>query len=497
MSAIIRALATAAVIPLVGSAAALESATPAPRPDSHRRPNIIYILCDDLGIGDLGCYGQTKIRTPNIDRLAAEGMRFTRHYSGSAVCAPSRCTLMTGLHTGHAFVRDNSEVPNGDGQLPIPAGSVTVAKLLQQNGYATAIIGKWGLGNPASDGAPLKQGFDHSFGPNCQRVAHSYYPAYTWCDDKKIPINQGCAVSVAGGRRIAQDADPNDPASYRSFLGKDYVPDLLEKDAIEWIKSNKDRPFFLYYPTPVPHAALQVPEDSVAEYQDKFDDQPYLGSRGYVPCRYPRASYAAMITRTDRSIGRIMQTVKELGLDDNTVIMFCSDNGASVEGGVDPAYFKSSLDLRDLKGALYEGGIRAPFLARWPGKIKAGTTSDQLSAMWDFLPTACALARIQAPANCDGISLLPTLLAAPDQAKNRSLYWEFRNKRAIVTADGCKGIMFHPSLKFELYNLKDDPSEKKNVAADHPELVAKLRKMMDESHADSAVFPLAGITHQK
>ncbi len=497
MSAIIKILVLAAVIPLAGYAGGQESLISAPRPDSLRQPNIIYILCDDLGIGDLGCYGQTKIRTPNIDQLAAEGMRFTRHYCGSAVCAPSRCTLMTGLHTGHAFVRDNFEVPNADGQLPLPAGTITVAKLLQQNGYATAIIGKWGLGNPDSDGAPLKQGFDHSFGPNCQRVAHSYYPAYTWCDDKIIPLNQGCSVSTDGRVRIAPNDDSNNPASYRQFIGKDYVPDLLEKDAIHWIKANKDKPFFLYYPTPVPHAALQVPEDSVAEYKDKLDDKPYLGNRGYVPCRYPRATYAAMITRMDRSIGRILQTVKELGLDDNTVIMFCSDNGPSVEGGVDPAYFKSALGLRDLKGALYEGGIRAPFIARWPGKIKPGTTSDYLSAMWDILPTACELAHIQPPANADGLSLLPTLLALPDQKKHDYLYWEFDNKRAIVTADGWKGIKFHPSLKFELYDLKDDPSEKKNVANDHPELAAKIQKMMDEAHTDSTEFPLAGPTQKK
>lgn len=460
-------------------AAAADSAT----------PNIIYILADDLGIGELGCYGQTKIRTPNIDRIAAEGMRFTNHYSGSTVCAPSRCTLMTGLHTGHAFIRTNREVKGADGQFPIPVNTITIAKLLKSAGYATAVVGKWGLGGSDSVGAPLKQGFDHSFGPNCQRVSHSYYPAYTWCDDKTIAINQGCAVP--GHAKLPKNADPNDPASYRRFIGKDYVPDLMEKDAIQWIKTNRDKPFFLYYATPVPHVSLQVPDDSLAEYKDQFNDKPYLAGNGYLPCRYPRATYAAMITRMDRSIGRIMDTLKELGLDGNTIIMFCSDNGPTFNGGSDSAYFKSALNLRGLKCDVYQGGIRAPFVARWPGKIQPGTTSDCFSAMWDFLPTACELARVQAPEKIDGISLLPVLLGKAPAKTHDYLYWEDAcNKRALVTADGWKGVLYHPSLKFELYNLNADPSETKNLATKQPETAAKVRRMLDDARTNSPEFPL-------
>ena len=465
-----------------------QPAAPAP----VARPNIIYILADDLGIGELGCYGQTRIRTPNIDRLAAEGMKFTRHYSGAAVSAPSRCTLLTGLHTGHAFIRENREIKGGDGQLPIPAGTVTVAKLLKAAGYATAVIGKWGLGPITSEGAPLKQGFAHSFGPNCQRVAHSYYPATTICDDREITLNAGCAVP--GHARFPKGANPGDPASYRKFIGKDYVPDLLEKDAIAWIRAHKDGPFFLYFATPVPHMALQVPEDSLAEYKDKFNDTPYLGDKGYLPCRYPRATYAAMITRMDRSIGRMLDLLKELNLDDNTMVMFCSDNGPTYNGGTDSVFFGSAAGRRGLKGAFLEGGIRAPFVARWPGKIQPGTVTGHLSAMWDFLPTACDLAGVKIPEGIDGISLLPTLLGQSGQKAHDDLYWENGRTQALLTDDGWKGLQSPASRGFALYNIKDDPAEKRDLAKDNPEIVAKIRKRMAESHTDNPRFPLAGET---
>jgi arylsulfatase len=458
---------------------------------ARAKPNIIYILGDDLGIGELGCYGQTKIRTPNIDLLAKQGMLFSRHYSGSTVCAPSRCTLMTGKHTGHAFIRDNAEVgtwESFEGQMPIPAGTDTIAKRLKSAGYATACIGKWGLGGVNSAGDPLNQGFDHFFGYNCQRHSHNYYPQYLIKDRAQFPLNN----PVIPGGAFPKDKDPNDPASYNCYRGTDYAPDFMEKEALGFIRANQAKPFFLYFSTTVPHAALQVPEDSLAEYKDKFDDKPYLGNKGYLPNRYPRATYAAMITRLDRSIGRMMDQLKELGLEKNTIICVVGDNGPTFNGGTDSEYFNSAQGYRGLKCALYEGGIRAPLVVRWPAQVAAGSTSDHLSAMWDMLPTFCDAAGVEAPQNIDGISLLPSLLGKPQEQKQHEyLYWEdARNKRALRFGD-WKMIKYHPSLKVELYNLKDDPKEEKDLSKSNPEMKAKLEKMMDDVRIDSKEFPLA------
>jgi arylsulfatase len=455
------------------------------------KPNIIYILGDDLGIGELGCYGQTKIRTPNIDKLAKEGMLFTRHYAGSTVCAPSRCALLTGKHTGHAFIRTNAEVGTWDsyeGQMPIPANSDTIAKRLKSAGYATACIGKWGLGGVNSAGDPLNQGFDHFFGYNCQRHAHNYYPQYLIKDREKFPLNNPVIPQSA----FPKDKDPNDPANYKCYQGTDYTPDFMEKEALSFIRDNKNKPFFLYFSTTVPHAALQVPDDSLAEYKDKFDDKPYLGDKGYLPNRYPRATYAAMITRMDRSVGRMMDELKELGLEKNTIICVVGDNGPTFNGGTDSEYFNSSRGDRGLKCAVYEGGIRAPLVVRWPAQIAAGSTSDHLSAMWDMLPTFCDAAGVEAPQNIDGISMLPTLLGkVQEQKQHEYLYWEDAcNKRALRCGD-WKMIKYHPSLKVELYNLKDDPQEKNDLSKSNPEMKNKLEKMMDEVRTDSKEFPLA------
>lgn len=454
-----------------------------------KKTNIIYILCDDLGIGEVGCYGQTKIKTPNIDKLRAEGMLFTQHYSGSTVCAPSRCSLMTGLHTGHTYIRGNRELAPQEGQAPIPANTVTIAKLLKDAGYTTACIGKWGLGDMEGVGSPLKQGFDHFFGYNCQRHAHSYYTDYLWNDNTKMKINDGCAVKPH--QTFPKNQDPNNPDLYKKYIGKDYTPDLMNDDAIRWLKNTNGKPFFLYFATPLPHVSLQAPDSYVAVYKDQFNDTPYSAERGgYLPTRYPRATYAAMVGCIDRYVGDIMKTVKELGLDDNTIIMFCSDNGPTFNGGTQSAYFNSAQGYRGLKCSLYEGGVRTPFLVRWPGKIQPNSKSEYLSAMWDFFPTACDIAGIKTPVGLDGISLLPVLTGKGTQKTHDYLYWEDNCQLQAIRQGDFKAIRFHPSKKAVLFDLAADPHEENNIAEANPDMLDELLKKMDMVRTESELFPL-------
>ena len=375
-----------------------------------RPPNIIFIVADDLGYGDIGAFGQKFIRTPNLDRLAAEGMRLTQHYSGNAVCAPSRCVLMTGRHPGHAFIRDNREM-KPEGQYPIPADTVTLPKLLRAQGYVTGGFGKWGLGGPGTAGEPLQQGFDRWFGYNCQAVAHNFYPTHLWDNERHFELGN---AKFSTHQKLPPAASLNDPESYAPYVGKEYSADSIAAQARAFVRANQDRPFFCYVPTTVPHLALQVPEDSLAEYRGRFDDQPYDGSRGYLPHQYPRAAYAAMVTRMDREIGRLMDLVKELGLDGNTLFIFSSDNGPLYNrlGGTDCEFFNSHGGLRGRKGSLYEGGFRVPTLVRWAGRIKGGTTSDYVSGFEDWIPTLLELigAKAATPAGLDGVSLAPILL---------------------------------------------------------------------------------------
>ena len=485
---------------------------------AERLPNVIYILADDLGYGELGCYGQEKIKTPNIDRLAAEGMRFTQHYCGNAVCAPSRCSLMTGKHPGHAYIRTNRRAKLPDelkakyglefaGQEPIPDAEVTIAEMLKQQGYATAAIGKWGLGQFGTTGDPNRQGFDLFFGYNCQAHAHSYYPAHLWRNHEKILLNNH--PPVPGHARLPQGADPNDPASYAPFKGSDYAPDRMIDVALRFIRENKDRPFFLYFPSTIPHLALHVPDEELKPYLGQWEETPFVGGKGYgyTPHRTPRAAYAAMISRLDKDVGRIMALVKALGLDDNTIVMFSSDNGTThLEQEVDYEFFHSVGPLRGLKGSLYEGGIRVPMIARWPGKIPAGTTSDHLSAFWDVMPTIAELTGVKPPAGIDGISFAPTLLGRPEQQKEHEyLYWEFPSyggQQAVRMGDwkGVRQNMLRRNnpdpLKIELYNLKDDVGESRDVAADHPEIVARIRAIMQAAHVPSKLFPMPPIDRQ-
>lgn len=478
-------------------------------------PNIVYILADDLGYAELGCYGQEKINTPNLDRLAAEGIRFTQHYCGNAVCAPSRCVLMTGKHPGHAYVRNNRQAKLPDslreelgmefaGQEPIPDAEVTIAEMLKQKNYATGAFGKWGLGHFGTSGDPNKQGFDLFFGYNCQAHAHSYYPAYLWRNREKVFLNND--PPVPGHASLAPGADPNDPASYKPFKGTDYAPDRMLDAALAFVRENRDRPFFLYVPSTIPHVALHIPDEELKPYLGKWDEKPFTRSSGYgyTPHQTPRAAYAAMISRLDKDVGRIVQLIDELGLGENTLIMFSSDNGTThLDQEVDYEFFNSVGPLRGLKGSLYEGGIRVPMIARWTGRIRPGTVTDHVSAFYDVMPTLAEIAGVKPPENIDGISFAPTLLGQPEkQKKHGYLYWEFAGyggQQAVRMGDwkGVRQNMLRRNnpdpLKIELYNLKEDIGESQDVADQHPEIVAKIRRIMKEAHVPSPVFPMAPI----
>ncbi len=462
-----------------------------------QRPNVIFILADDLGYGELGCYGQEKIRTPNIDKLAVQGMKFSDHYSGSTVCAPSRCVLLTGKHTGHSYIRGNDEMNergdvwkdrNLEGQRPLLPNTRTVGILYQKAGYTTGVIGKWGLGGPGDSGEPNKQGFNHWYGYLCQRVAHNYYPTHLWRNGKKH-ILEGNEYFYPH-QKLPEDRDPSDKASYAEYSGKQYSMDMMVEEALGFIRNNRENPFFLYLPFPVPHVAIQVPEDSLKEYEGAFPERPYKGEKGYLPHPAPRAGYAAMITRMDREIGRIMAQLKELGLDKNTLVIFSSDNGPTFNGGTDSDFFKSAGPLRGLKTTLYEGGIRVPMIARWPGKIEPGSESDHVSAFWDFLPTFAELLGIEPPKDIDGISLLPTLLGKPEkQKKHDYLYWEFRGRQAVRLGD-WKAYRRGGSGDIQLYNLSEDIGEQHDAANQNPDIVSRIKEIMKSARTRSELFPL-------
>jgi len=482
----VRALALA-LLPLASLAAAC-AAPDAPAPAA--RPNVVFFLADDLGYAEVGAYGQTKIKTPNIDRLAAEGMRFTDFYSGSPVCAPSRGTLMTGLHTGHAFVRDNKEMggwekDDPEGQLPLPAGTVTLPATLRDAGYATAAIGKWGLGGPDSTGQPNLQGFDHWFGYLCQRWAHNYYPDHLWRNQDRYPLEN---EYFSAHQRL--DTAPDDPAAYDRYRGPQYAPDLMIEDALAFIRENRDRPFFLYFATPVPHAALQVPADSLEPYLPLgWDEAPYLGQKGYLPHPAPRAAYAAMVSRMDRDVGRIVELLAELGLDDRTLVMFSSDNGPTFNGGTDSTFFESAGPLRGLKQDVYEGGIRVPFIARWPGRVAAGSTSALPAAFWDVFPTLADVVGAATPSGLDGVSIAPTLLGEGTQPPREYLYWEFQGNQAVRLGD-WKAYRMKDADAVALYDLATDIGETRDVAADHPDVVARVTEILRTGRTESEEFPL-------
>ncbi len=447
----------------------------------NSKPNFIIILADDLGYGETGCYGQKLIRTPNIDKMAEQGMRFTDFYAGSTVCAPSRCCLMTGLHTGHSQIRDNLEIGQWDeylGQAPLEPNTLTLGLMLRQGGYKTACIGKWGLGGPGSTGVPGKQGFDFFFGYLCQRQAHNHYPSYLWYNNEKMLTGN---PEFSPHQKLS--GDPKNPGSYKEYKGTSYADELFTDEALNYIKSHRDSAFFLLLTYTLPHLALQVPDSYLYGYRNLMDDKPYTGQMGYLPSQYPHATYAAMISALDEATGKILKALEENHLDSNTCVIFTSDNGATFSlGGADPAFFKSNGPLRGGKGSLYEGGIRVPFIAWWPGKIRGGQLCSTPYAFWDIMPTLAQLAHIEGPQNTDGISFAPVLNAAKNPQVHEFLYWEFSSSggnqaiRAGKWKEVRKDVITDPMRSPELYDLSLDPGEKFNVAGQHPEIIEKMKE---------------------
>ena len=434
-----------------------------PPATQDRKPNVIFILADDLGYGDLGCYGQKKIRTPNLDRMAQEGLRFTQFYAGSTVCAPSRCVLMTGRNTGHAFIRGNAKTN-------LRPEDVTVAEVFKEAGYATGLCGKWGLGHEGSTGVPTRQGFDSFFGYLDQTHAHNYWPTFLMRNEERVTLknevpNEGPVGQGVASKRV------------------EWSHDLIAKEALAFVDRHRERPFFLYYAITLPHAnneakkkGMEIPDHG--DYADRDWPEPEKGR-------------AAMIARLDRDVGELFRKLKELGLDDRTLVLFSSDNGPHREGGADPDFFASSGPLRGIKRALYEGGIRVPMIARWPGKVPAGKTSDHVWGMWDVLPTAAELSGGKAPEGLDGVSMLGAVLGREAKAQE-FLYWEFHEGgfRQAVRHGDWKGVRQGSKAPLELYDLKADLGEKENVAARHPDVVAAIEKYLATARTESVEFPV-------
>lgn len=445
---------------------------------SNQKPNIIYILADDMGYGDLSITGQKKFETPNIDQLARDGMLFTQHYAGATVCAPSRSSLMTGQHTGHTFIRGNKERKT-EGQQPLDGAVVTVAKLLKSAGYVTGAFGKWGLGYPGSEGDPNNQGFDEFYGYNCQRLAHNYYPFHLWDNQTKVMLkgNKGRETQT-------------------------YAPELIHEKALSFLERNRDNSFFMFYPSVIPHAELLVPEKYLSKFRGKLlpeksfkgeDDGKGYKNGGYGAQKETHAAFAAMMFMLDKQVGEIRKKLDELGIANNTIIIFTSDNGPHREGGADPKFFNSNAGFKGFKRDLYEGGIRVPMIATWPTKIKANSTSDHISAFWDFLPTVCEIAKIDTPQQIDGISFYPELMGAAQQ-KHEYLYWEFHEKggKQAVRYGDWKGVRLNMSnnknAPIELYNLSTDVGEENNIADQHPDIVKKIADFMNNAHSYSKTF---------
>ena len=450
-------------------------------------PNIILIMADDLGYGDIGVYGQSLFPTPNIDRLAKGGIRFLQHYSGSTVCAPSRSALMTGQHSGHTFIRGNLEkgfTLDNEGQYPLASEELTIAEVLKEANYRTGAFGKWGLGYPGSEGDPNFQGFDQFYGYNCQRVAHNYYPTHLWNNQKKEKLRG------------------NDGATTET-----YAPELIHQKALSFLEENKESPFFMFYPSVIPHAELVAPMEYMARYRGLFlPEKKFIRKKGgynvgrYNPQEECHAAFAAMINVLDDQVGEIIDKIHELGIAENTLILFTSDNGPHLEGGADPDYFNSNGPLRGYKRDLYEGGIRVPMIAYWPSKIQPGSTTDHPSAFWDFFPTVTEIAGLKKNwADIDGISFLPTL-TGKEQKAHPYLYWEFLKKggRQAVRMDQWKAVRLNmsnnPDAPIELYRLTDDIGEENNIAEQYPEMIKIMDSLMSNAHEYSEIFPFA---HEK
>lgn len=449
-------------------------------------PNIVLIYADDLGYGELGCFGQTKIKTPNIDALAARGMTLTRFYAGAPVCAPSRAVLMTGKSLHRAPIRNNTEgggwgPEEPEGQRPLPADEITIPEQLHQAGYATAAFGKWGLGGPGSEGHPCAQGFDHFYGYLCQRVAHNYYPTHLWRNHD---------VDIQHGNRYfgAHQRVETEPRDYSQYKGDDYAPTAIREEMLGWLRkqdaANDDRPFFVYYPTLIPHVALQIPDERLGRYPESWDAEPYLGKNGYLPHPRPRAAYAAMISELDDAVGELIALLDELGETDNTLIILTSDNGPTHNaGGADARFFNSAGGLRGYKGSVFEGGLRVPGIAAWPGRIDPGTTSAHLVGTQDLMATFCEVAGVRTPDAADSVSFLPVLMG--ESAEPRPpLIWEFHGyggQQALLDGDWKlirRDLNKQPG-PFQLYNLAIDPAESNNLADAEPDRLARLVDLLE------------------
>lgn len=446
---------------------------------AQQKPNVVFIVTDDLGYGDVSCFGQEKFQTPNIDRLALKGTRFTRSYAGTTVSAPSRASLMTGLHTGHTPIRGNKEI-EPEGQFPLPANTYTLFHLFKEAGYTTAAFGKWGLGFPGSTGDPVNQGVDYFFGYNCQLLAHNYYPGHLWYNRTKINLPE------------------NDHGQFGS-----YSQDLIQEKTLQFIGDQKKNPFFLFIPIVLPHAELVVPEDSIIQQlRGKFEETPYKGTDagpafrkgGYMSQEYPRATHAAMVKRIDLYVGQIIQKLKEEGLYDNTMIIFTSDNGPHREGGADPDFFNSNGIYRGYKRDLYEGGIRVPTIISWKGRVPGGKESDYAFAFWDYLPTFAEMLNLHSSRETDGISILPVLLGEEGQAERDYFYFEFQEmggRQAVIKGDWK---LLHLDIRiggtYELYNIASDPSENHDLIDHYPGKAAELKRLMKEARRDDPAWPL-------
>lgn len=475
---------------------------------SDRPTNIVFILADDLGWGELGCYGQTKLQTPNLDRLASQGIRFTQHYSGAPVCAPSRCVLMTGKHLGHAEIRGNKQAkvhfPEfNEGQHPISDEAMTIAEMMHKAGYATGAFGKWGLGPVGSTGDPNRQGFDRFFGYNCQAVAHSYYPEFLWDNSDRVKLN---SKPVPGHRKLTEG-----PVVATDWVGENYAPYRMIEQATAFIEANAKKPFFLYLPFIEPHVAMHPPVDTLERFPSEWDTQEYRGGNGYLPHPRPRAAYAAMIYDLDRHVGRILETLERFSLTENTLVIFSSDNGATHAGnnepgfhvgGADPPFFNSTAGLRGYKGSVYEGGIRVPMIARLPGVIPAGQVRDTPSYFADWFPTLREVANI-APANhptaneLDGVSLWPVLKGAQGLQKRPPMVWVFPEYSGQVALRWNnyklvrRGLATPKPSGWELYDLSKDPSESKDLSGELPEIVQQGQEILREQTSPNEVFPVA------
>ncbi len=464
--------------------------------------NVVFIIADDLGWGELGCYGQKKIPTPNIDRLAAQGTRFTQHYSGAPVCAPSRCVLMTGKHLGHAEIRGNKQasviLPQfKEGQIPLTESALTIAQVFQKAGYATGAMGKWGLGPVGSTGDPAAKGFDLFFGYNCQAVAHSFYPAVLWRNAERVPLN---AKPIPGGKK-----QPEGEVRMQDTIGETYAPKRMLEEALAFIEAKKAAPFFLYLPFIEPHVSMHPPQESVEKFPKEWDPEPYRGESGYLPHPRPHAAYAAMISDLDGYVGRVMAALEKAGVADHTLVIFTSDNGTTHAGppgtkfhigGVDPDFFNSTAGLRAYKGSVYEGGIRIPMIARLPGKIAAGMVNDTPSYSADWFPTLCDAAALEKPTALDGESLWPVLTGSPAQPRTKPMLWVFPEYggQVAVRIDHYKLVRQKLNTKppggWEVYDLAKDTGEKTDLAAEKAALIAQAETILRREVSPNANFPL-------